>query len=113
MRKVLAILIIIALVPLMASCKPFCAAVKDTGRGIGSIGEGVARGTMEAGKGAGALVGGTVEAATEILTGKGGDQALETQKQAFERTGEGVKGAVEETLGGIGKSAQPLSDAMK
>ena len=113
MKALVVMLLIVALVPLMISCESFCARSKSAGKGIGSIGEGIAKGTMEAGKGAGALVGGTVEATTEVLTGKGGDAALETQKEAFERAGEGVKGATEETLEGVGESLQPLSDSIK
>ena len=111
--KALVVLLIVALVPLMISCESLCPRMKSAGKGIGSIGEGIAKGTMEAGKGAGALVGGTVEATTEILTGKGGDAALETQKKAFERTGEGVKGTVKETLTGVEKSFQPIGDSVK
>ena len=111
--KALVVLLIVAFVPLMVSCESLCPRAKSVGKGIGSIGEGMVKGTMEAGKGAGALVGGTVQAVTEVLTGKGGDEALETQKEAFERAGKGVKGIVGESLTGVEKSIQPLGDSVK
>lgn len=111
MKKVWIILVAIALIPMLVSCKPFCA-VKGTGKGVGSVGEGVTRGTMEAGKGSGALAGGTVQATGEMLTGKG-DEALETAKTAFERGGEGLKGTVEETLTGIEKGIKALDRGIK
>ena len=99
MRKVFVVLVIIAMIPVLTSCRPFYA-TKGTAKGVGSVGEGVARGTMEAGKGSGGLVGGSVQATGEALTGRG-DEALDTAKDAFEAGGEGLKGAVEETFKGI------------
>jgi hypothetical protein len=111
MKKVIVVLALVLLVPFLTSCRPFCA-IKGTAKGVGTIGEGVVKGTVEAVKGTGELVGGVIKATGEGLTGEG-EEAMDTAKAAFEAGGEGIKGAIEESLEGVGESFEPISEGIK
>ena len=112
MKRIAVVLVILALIPLVVSCASPKEGFEGTGKGLGSMVEGAARGAMEAGKGAGEIAGGTVEATTEILTGRG-QEAIETEKDAFEYGGKGVEGAVENPLEGIAEGLKTIDEGIK
>jgi len=112
MKKIALVLLLITLIPFVTSCTAPYEAIKGMGKGVGSVGEGAARGTLEAGKGVGGAAGYTTKATAEALTGRG-DEAADSGKSAIEAGAEGIKGAVVETIKGVEQGLKHIDEGIR
>ena len=124
MRKVLVLLLIVALVPFVTSC--FTAGkrvAKDTGDAVGGTAEGIGKGTLDVvegtGEGAAGLGKGTAEGVVETAKAAGyvvvgrGDEAAESGREAAKAGGGGLKAIIEKPVEGIGKGLQSIDRSIK
>jgi len=112
MRRIALVLLVIALIPMLASCVSPKKAVKGTGDGITSIVEGAGTGTVELGKGAVGTVKGVAVGTGEFITGRGSEAAA-SGKSAIDSTASGIKGIVVEPATGLGKGLGEIGTGIK
>ena len=115
MKRFFIVLLIVTLVPLVVSCRPFSATketVKGTGEGTTSIVEGAGTGTVELGKGAVGTVTQTTKATGEFITGQG-DEAAESGQAAIDAGAGGIKAIVVEPVKGLEKGLQQIDAGIK
>ena len=112
MRRILLALLIIAMVPVIASCAAPREAAKGTGEGTMEIIEGTGKGLMGLGEGTGTAIVEGGSATGEFVTGRG-EEAAESGKAAATATGEGITDIVVEPLEGLGKGLQTIDKGIK
>jgi len=112
MRRVALVILVIALLPILASCASPKKAVKGTGDGITSIVEGAGTGTVELGKGAVGTIKGVAVGTGEFITGRG-SEAQASGKSAVDSAASGIKGIVVEPATGLGKGLGEIGTGVK
>ena len=112
MKRMLAIIILVLLIPFLSSCASPKHAVKGTGEGTTEIVEGAGRGATDFGRGTAEAVKETAEATGEFLTGRGGE-AVESGKEAIDAGKEGIKDVLIEPAEGLGKGLKAIDEGIK